>query len=135
MATVTTFPGTTLIPEWKLGWIGKKVSPSVVCLAQNIPALANVRQDLSIPDNLLYIYNCNEKYLIHLFTCNCCQKHYVGQKKTDPSCPTKRQDYWIDTLKTKAPMGLNFDFDHSFWAYCLVFLYSATRFGRLCFRT
>ena len=20
--------------------------------------------------------------------------------KTDPSCPTKREDYWIDTLKT-----------------------------------
>ena len=34
--------------------------------------------------------------------------------KTDPSCPTKREDYWIDTLKTKAPMGLNFDFDDSF---------------------
>ena len=34
--------------------------------------------------------------------------------KTDPSCPTKREDYRIDTLKTKAPMGLNFDFDDSF---------------------
>ena len=34
--------------------------------------------------------------------------------KTDPSCPTKREDYWIDTLKTKAPMGLKFDFDDSF---------------------
>ena len=34
--------------------------------------------------------------------------------KTDPSCSTKREDYWIDTLKTKAPMGLNFDFDDSF---------------------
>ena len=34
--------------------------------------------------------------------------------KTDPSCPTKREDYWIDTLKTKAPMGLNFNFDDCF---------------------
>ena len=84
MATITTFPGTTLIPEWKLGWIGKKVSPSVVCLAQNIPDLANARQDLSLPDNLLYIYNCNEKYLIYLLTCNCCQKKYVGQKQNWP---------------------------------------------------
>ena len=24
--------------------------------------------------------------------------------KTDPSFPTKREDYWIDTLKTKEPM-------------------------------
>ena len=34
--------------------------------------------------------------------------------KIDPCCPTKREDYWIDILKTKAPMGLNFDFDDSF---------------------
>ena len=34
--------------------------------------------------------------------------------KTDPSCFTKSEDYWIDTLKTKPPMGLNFDFDDSF---------------------
>ena len=34
--------------------------------------------------------------------------------KTDPSCSTKRENYWIDILKTKAPMGLNFDFDDSF---------------------
>ena len=27
--------------------------------------------------------------------------------KTDPTCPTKREDYWIHTLNTKAPMGLN----------------------------
>ena len=33
--------------------------------------------------------------------------------KTDPNCPTKREDYWTDTLKTKTPMGLNFDFDDS----------------------
>ena len=31
--------------------------------------------------------------------------------KTDPGHPTKHEDYWIDTLKTKAPMRLNFDFD------------------------
>ena len=46
--------------------------------------------------------------------------HYVSITlidKTDPSCSTKRKDYWIDTLKTKAPMGLNFDFDDSFRIY------------------
>ena len=110
-------------------------------------------------------FDCNEKCLIYLLTCNCCQKQYVGQTvdifrnrgnnyknnarkfirgehcmqrhlhehftlpgtsgflhdvsitlidKTDPSCPTKREDYWIDILKTKAPMGLNFDFYDSF---------------------
>ena len=112
-----------------------------------------------------YSFDCNEKFLIYLLTCNCCQKQYVGQTvdifrngwnnykdnarqfdrgehcmqrhlyehftlpghsgflhdvsitlidKTDPSCPTKREDYWIDILKGKAPMGLNFDFDDSF---------------------
>ena len=34
--------------------------------------------------------------------------------QTDPSCPTKREDYWIDTLKTKELMGLKFDSDDSF---------------------
>ena len=27
--------------------------------------------------------------------------------KTDPRAPTKHEDYWVHTLKTKAPMGLN----------------------------
>ena len=31
--------------------------------------------------------------------------------KADPSCPTKGEDYWINVLKTKAPMRLNFDFN------------------------
>ena len=31
--------------------------------------------------------------------------------KTDLSCPTKGEDYWINVLKTKAPMRLNFDFN------------------------
>ena len=43
--------------------------------------------------------------------------------KTDPSCPTKREDYWINTLKTEAPMRLNFDSDNSFRAYCFIFLH------------
>ena len=43
--------------------------------------------------------------------------------KTGPSCPTKREDYWIDILKTKAPMGLNFDFDDNFGTDCFVFLH------------
>ena len=29
--------------------------------------------------------------------------------KTDPKDPTKRQDFWIQTLKTKAPLGLNIE--------------------------
>ena len=40
--------------------------------------------------------------------------------KTDLSCPIKRKDYWKDTLKNKAPMGLWFDFDDSFRAHYLV---------------
>ena len=27
--------------------------------------------------------------------------------KTDPTDPTKREDYWIQTPRTKAPLGLN----------------------------
>ena len=27
--------------------------------------------------------------------------------KTDPSDPTKREDVWIDALKTRYPQGLN----------------------------
>ena len=26
--------------------------------------------------------------------------------KTDPSCPTKRENYWIDSLNTKGPIGM-----------------------------
>ena len=103
-------------------------------------------------------FDCNEKCLVYLITCNKCLKQYVGQTvdmfrsrwnnykdnsrkfdrgedcmqkylyehfqlpghtgflqdtyvtlidKTDPRAPTKREDYWIHTLKTKAPMGLN----------------------------
>ena len=110
-------------------------------------------------------FDCNEKCLIYLLTCNYCQKQYVGQTvdifrnrwnnykdnarkfdrgehfmqrhlyehftlpghygflhdasitlidKTNPCCPAKREDYWIDIPKTKVPMGLNFDFDDSF---------------------
>ena len=121
-----------------------------------------------------YSFDCNEKCLKCLLTCNCCQKQYVGQTvdifknrqnnykdnarkfdrrehcmqrhlykhftlpehsgflhnvsitlidKTNLGCPTKYEDYWICTLKTKAPMGVNFDFDDSFFAYCLVFLH------------
>ena len=29
--------------------------------------------------------------------------------KTDPRNPTEREDYWIHTLKTKAPRGLNME--------------------------
>lgn len=33
-ATITTFVGTNLIPEWKLGRIDEKGSPSALCLPQ-----------------------------------------------------------------------------------------------------
>ena len=103
-------------------------------------------------------FDCNERCLVYLITCNKCLKQYVGQTvdmfrsrwnnykhnsrkfdrgedrtqrylyehfqlpchpgflqdtyvtlidKTDPRAPTKREDYWIHTLKTKEPMGLN----------------------------
>ena len=103
-------------------------------------------------------FDCNEKCLVYLITCNKCLKQYVGQTvdmfrsrwnnykdnsrkfdrgedcmqrhlyeyfqlpghagflqdtyvtlidKTDSRAPTKREDYWIHTLKTKAAMGLN----------------------------
>ena len=55
--------------------------------------------------------------------------------KTDSSCPTKREDYWIGTLKTKTPVGLNVDFDDCFCADCLVFLHFCNWFGWICFRT
>ena len=34
--------------------------------------------------------------------------------EADPICPTEKEDYLIDTFKTKAPMGLDFDFDDIF---------------------
>ena len=37
--------------------------------------------------------------------------------KTDPRVPTKREDYWIHTLKTKAPIGLNVE--GGYWALIL----------------
>ena len=39
-----------LIPEWKLGWTGKKVSPSAL-LGPHIPDLTKARQDLPLPDS------------------------------------------------------------------------------------
>ena len=54
--------------------------------------------------------------------------------KTDPSCLTKREYYWIDTLKNKAHMGLNFDSDDSFWEDCLVFLPFCNWIGTALFK-
>ena len=103
-------------------------------------------------------FDCNEKCLVYLLTCNKCKKQYTGQTvdyfrnrwnnyksksrsfdrgeesmqehlyehfdnhshsgfgddasvilidKTDGSNPTKRETYWMRTLKTIAPYGLN----------------------------
>ena len=30
--------------------------------------------------------------------------------KTGPKDPTKQEDYWIQTLKTKTPLGLNVEY-------------------------
>ena len=49
MMTITTFPGTSLVPEWKLGGIGKRVFPLVLFLY--ILDLTKVRQDLPLPDS------------------------------------------------------------------------------------
>ena len=51
---------------------------------------------------------------------------------SDPRAPTKREDYWFHTLKTKAPMGLNVE--GGYWAsilhsYCTTI--SLPGFGRL----
>ena len=131
-------------------------------------------------------FDCNEKCLIYLLTCNCCQKQYVHQTidifrnrwnnykniakkcdrgehcmqrqlhehftvpghsgfihdvsitlidKNDPRCPTKCKDYWTDTVKIKAPMGLNFVLMIVSEQIVWYFYISATGFGWLCFRT
>ena len=49
--------------------------------------------------------DCMQRHLYEHFQL---QDTYVTLiDKTDPRAPTKREDYWIHTLKTKAPMGLN----------------------------
>ena len=46
------------------------------------------------------------------------QDNYVTLiDKTDPRAPTKREDYSIDTLKTKATLGL--DVESGYWASIL----------------
>ena len=34
--------------------------------------------------------------------------------KTDPSYHIRREEYWINALKTKAAIGPNFDFDNNY---------------------
>ena len=45
-----TFPGTSLIPEWKLGWIGESFSFGTMP-SPNIPDLTKTRQDIPLPDS------------------------------------------------------------------------------------
>ena len=52
--------------------------------------------------------------------------------KTNTRAPTKREDYWIHTLKTKPPMGLNVEdgyWVYIFHSYCTVIYFPG--FGRL----
>ena len=49
--------------------------------------------------DIAYMYVCMYVY-IYIYI-------YIYINKTDPTDPTKREDYWIHTLKTKAPLGLN----------------------------
>ena len=67
--------------------------------------------------------HCMQRYLYEHFTLpghsgflhvSITDKTKLTLDKTDPSCPSKHEDYWIDTFKTKAPIGLNFDFDYPF---------------------
>ena len=51
MATITLFPGTSLIPEWKLS-LNRQESVSFSAMpSPNIPDLAKARQDLPLPDS------------------------------------------------------------------------------------
>lgn len=45
--------------------------------------------------------------------------------KTDLKSPTKRQDYWINTLKAKASLGLNAEmvFRHNLLYFTLLVLF------------
>ena len=40
--------------------------------------------------------------------------------QTDLRAPTKREDYWIHTLNTKAPMGLTVEVGYSFIVLCYI---------------
>ena len=51
--------------------------------------------------------------------------------KTDPKDPTKGEDYCIDTLKTKAPLGLNVE--DGLLAKLVVFCYIDYVYGRTVF--
>ena len=56
--------------------------------------------------------NCIQRHLYELFqlpghTRFLQETNVALIDKTDPTAPTKREDYWIHTLQTKAPMGLN----------------------------
>ena len=46
--------------------------------------------------------------------------------KTDPRAPTKREDYWIHTLKTKALMRLNVQ--RGYWGSILHSCYTTISF-------
>ena len=72
-------------------------------------------------------FNCNDKCIVYLLTCNKCKMQYAGKtvdkfhlqwnnykdndRKTDPKDPNKQEHYWHHTLKTMAPQGLNVDDD------------------------
>ena len=56
MAITTMFAATSFIPEWKLGWTGKKVSPSALCLAQTYQILQMLYKTFHSPTGEWFLY-------------------------------------------------------------------------------
>ena len=49
MATITTFPDTSFIPEWVLEWLGEEAFPSTLCLAQTSQILQKLDKTFPSP--------------------------------------------------------------------------------------
>ena len=133
-----------------------------------VTAVGCVIRMIKLLNKIYHKFDCNEKRLVYLITCNNCLKQYVGETvnmfrsrwtsykdnsskldrgedcmqrhlfeyfqlpvhtvflqdtyvtlidKTNPRATNKRKDYWIYTLKTKAPMGLNVEGTLMFYSY------------------
>ena len=61
--------------------------------------------------------DCMQRHFYKHFqhTSSCCffsRFDVTLTEKRVPRAPTKREDYWIHTLNTKVPIGLNFERDY-----------------------
>ena len=64
------------------------------------------------------VEDCMQRHLYkHFQLSSPATRYLILIDKTDPRVPTKREDYWIHTLKTKAPIGLNVE--GGYWALIL----------------